>query len=147
MAKPTALDYQKIVRKLTKNKKELSDQIKELDRKITKASELAKEIKNNCRHEYEYIICKNPESPEPVDELELKANFPEIHYRLKIDNKKLQFIYRSGKYEELVRFLTYYNIVLVCSKCGSKNLLGIGCEEDANLVIKIKSTKPPKKGK
>lgn len=147
MAKPTASDYLKIVKKLNKQKKDLLNEAKECDRKIAKANEIAKQLKNNCRHEYEYIICKDMENPEPVEETELKVNFPDINYRIKIDNNKLQFIYRSGKYEELVRFLTYYNIVLICKKCGSKSLLGIGCEEDVNLVIKIKSTKSPKKGK
>ena len=147
MAKINAVDYQKVIKKLKNTKTELQTQIKEIERKIEKASDLVKELKNTCRHEYEFIICKNPENPTPIEEKELKTNFPDINYRIKIDNEKSQFLYRGGTYEELVRFLTYYNIVLVCKKCGSKNLLGIGCEDEVGLVIKVKSKTPPKKKK
>lgn len=145
MSKINATDYQKVIKKLKADKANFLAQIKEIDRKTEKATELMKELKNSCRHEYEYIICKNLENPVAVEESELKINFPEINYRIKIDNEKLQFIYRGGSYEEIVRFLTYYNLVLVCKKCGSKNLLGIGCEEEVGFVVKIKSTKSPKK--
>jgi len=145
MKKPTAADYRKVLNNLKIKRKEAQLTLKEIDRKISKANELIKDIRVVCRHEYEYIICTNPTDPREIDEEQFKINLPHFMNKIKIDNTKLIFSYRGGNYEELLKFFGYYEIMLKCSKCGDTLLLSRDCEEEINFVIKAKIIKKKKK--